>query len=161
MEEDILDNQRAEKIIEMVNAIKENVDQKVSKELELDKCVRIIKRLDSFATSSNCKKCEHHLTELEDYFLRLKDTLTILTKDVLKEHRKLINNIISHLEKEHKLISEGYYLGIYMSIGISLGFVFGLVTFDNIALGLPIGMCIGIGIGAGLDADAKKKGRII
>ncbi|WP_234028562.1 hypothetical protein [Lentibacillus sp. Marseille-P4043] len=70
---------------------------------------------------------------------------------------------MSNLQKKHKLVEEGYYLGIFMSLGLSLGVVFGLTVLDIGLLGLPIGvgMCIGLAIGSGMDADAKKRGKTI
>lgn len=77
------------------------------------------------------------------------------------KHNTKVNKFSTHLQKQHKLLPQGHYLGIYMSLGVSIGVVFGLTIFDNIALGIPIGIGMGIAIGTGLDADAKKKGQTL
>jgi hypothetical protein len=67
----------------------------------------------------------------------------VISAATFKQQRQLITYIISHLQKEHKLIAEGYYLAIFMSIGLSMGVAFGLTIFDNIGLGIPIGIVSG------------------
>ncbi|MCH1624459.1 hypothetical protein [Fredinandcohnia quinoae] len=143
----------------MIRTLRSNISINSSKRLDLDKCERMIDRLGSLSVS--CKKCQQYLLEVKDTIKQLESNADRIEKLEIKPYKKLMNDIISHLQKEHKLVTEGFYLSIYMSVGMSLGLVFGLTIFDNIALGLPIGMCIGIAIGASLDADAKKKGKII
>jgi hypothetical protein len=65
---------------------------------------------------------------------------------------------ISHLQKKHKLVTDGTNLSMYISLGLSVGVVFGLLLLDNLALGISFGFSIGIAIGIGLDESAKKKG---
>ncbi|WP_416150035.1 hypothetical protein ACM26V_03280 [Salipaludibacillus sp. HK11] len=150
---------RYEEIMEIINELKKNDDKKLSKKLNLYKCERLIKRLDSFATE--CKKCESYLIECEQHFFQLKNTMHQLETSHIKQHNLKINQIVTHLQKGHKLVEEGTHLSIYMSIGMSLGVVFGLTLFDNIGIGIAFGISIGVAIGAGLDADAKKKGLTI
>jgi hypothetical protein len=134
------------------------VSDPISKKLDLQKWERVADKLGSF---SSCVECQNHLLELTNYLIQLKATIDRKEEIDFKQHKKYINEIVSHLQKKHEMVQEGYYLGLYMSLGVSLGVVFGLTIFDNIGLGIPIGMCIGLAIGAGLDGDAKKKGKII
>ncbi|MEH6996559.1 hypothetical protein V7075_28285, partial [Neobacillus drentensis] len=105
--------------------------------------------------------CKEYLLELSRLVEELKNKHGHLEKRELTEHQQRVNNIISHLQKEHNLVTEGTYLAIYMSIGMSLGLVFGLLLLDNIAMGLPFGMIFGVAIGVTLDENAKKKGLTI
>lgn len=138
--------------------LRSTISKELSKKLDLNKCERVVEKLDSF--SASCEECQQHLVDLKNHFTQLEANDDEIDKDS-KHHKQVIKGIAAHLQKEHKLVPEGMYLTLYMSIGMSLGMVFGLTIFDNIALGLPIGMSIGIAIGAGLDADAKKKGNTI
>ncbi len=138
--------------------VKYVVKQLVTK-LQLNKCARIIEQLNTY--SHDCKECQQLILQLESHLHELKNHLNNQGEIDDKIHKQTINQMVSHLEKKHNLISEGYYISIFLSIGICLGMVFGLTIFDDIALGLPIGLGIGIAIGTGLDADAKKKGKTI
>ncbi|RYI26695.1 hypothetical protein EVU96_20240 [Bacillus infantis] len=151
-----MDNQRVDELNSFLEEIGQKADAKTAAKLELDKCKRIIQRLSSF--SSDCEKCDQLFLGLENHLIRLKSKAEHLTEGEIKHHKKLIGTISSHLQKQHKVVTQGYYLALYMSIGISIGTAIGLVVFDNLVLGLPLGMCIGIAIGTGLDEDAKKKG---
>ena len=154
-----MDSKRIDKLYNILEEIRNSVDDQVTKQLELDKCKRVIHRLGSF--SSDCEECLQHLINFEKHIIQINDKRDHLTESDFKQHKQTLGDIRSHLQKQHKLVTNGHYLSIYMSMGISLGVVFGLVIFDNIGLGIPIGMSICIAIGAGLDADAKKKGMII
>jgi hypothetical protein len=143
----------------MISRVRGAVSKKTMSKLDLDKCERIVERIGTF--SASCEGCHQHLLEVKNHFTELETNVDRIEETTFKRHRQLINHIISHLQKEHKLIAEGYYLAIFMSIGMSIGVAFGLTIFDNIGLGIPIGMCFGLAIGAGLDADAKKKGNTI
>lgn len=76
------------------------------------------------------------------------------------------NCILKYLEKQHKIVSKGYYQQLWMPIGMSvfgipMGLAFG-VALDNFAflgIGLPIGMAIGMAVGAGMDQKAAAEGR--
>jgi F0F1-type ATP synthase assembly protein I len=144
-------------ILEKIDGLNDEIDDKQAKTLELDLLKRITIRLHSF----DCTECANYLSEMCEYIDYLDENKNSLEKQKLKDYRKIIEEIKTHLQKEHGLIPEGYYLSIYMSIGMSIGLVFGLTVFDNLAMGLPIGMSIGLAIGAGIDADYKKKGKTI
>jgi hypothetical protein len=137
----------------------EKIGDKNSKQLNVDQLIRVVDRLETF--SGECQECEKYLSNFSNHIENLKNQYVNNMKLDFKDHQKKVNEIISHLQNQHKLISEGYYLTIYMSIGMSLGLVFGLLVGDNLALGLSFGLGIGIAIGASLDADAKKKGLTI
>lgn len=154
-----MENERVERLLKTIEEIRLSVDEKTTAKLELDKCIRIVKRLGSF--SSDCEECQKHLNEFDNQLTEILERKDEPTKDDFKEHYTMKEKITSHIQKQHKLIPDGYYMGIYMSLGISIGLLFGLLVFENIAIGLPFGMVIGMVIGMGLDKDAKKKGKTI
>lgn len=154
-----MNNDLSEKLMKDIEELKSSINGQAVKKLDLDLLTRIVKKLDSI--SPECEKCSLTLDELEKHIKQLKDRGALLNENDFKQNKSKLNDIVSHLQKQHKLVTEGYYLGIYMSLGMSIGLVFGLLIFKNIALGLPIGMCLGIAIGSGMDADAKKKGMVI
>lgn len=154
--EDKMEHKEFERTLERTKALNGKMDDKLVKSLELDLLERIIGRLHSF----DCAACTEFLSELNThiaYFEQHDDP----EKQQVKEYRKTIADIKAHLQKEHNLVLEGFYMSIFMSVGMSIGLTLGLTLFDNLALGLPIGMSIGLAVGVGLDADMKKKGRTI
>lgn len=154
-----METERVERLHKKIEEIRLTVDEKAALKLELDKCIRIVKRLGSF--SNDCEECQQHLNEFDNQLTEILERKGEITKDDFKEHYKTKEKITSHIQKQHKLIPEGYYMGVYMSLGISIGLLFGLLVFENIAIGLPFGMVIGMVIGMGLDKDAEKKGKTI
>lgn len=140
----------------IIKELRSSVDEATVKKLDLDKSERVVDRLGSF--SDGCKECQQQLLELKSHFAKLQEEIQATT---VKEHNKFINDISSHLQKQHKLVAEGTYLAIYLSIGMSIGMALGLTIFDNIGLGMSLGMSMGLALGIGLDADAKKKGKMI
>lgn len=143
----------------MVREMKDAVGGPTTKKLNLDKCERMIERLGSF--SDSCPECKQNLLDLQTHFTELQENIGPLQADTLKCHNQWINQIASHLQKQHKLVAEGTYLAIYMSLGLSMGMVFGLTIFDNIGLAMPMGLSIGLALGSAMDADARKKGKTI
>jgi F0F1-type ATP synthase assembly protein I len=150
---------RADKLKTMLEKLENTVDEGTSKKLELEKCHRIIQKLSSF--SADCEACEQYFADWESHILQIRDRADQLREEDVTQHKQKKDNISAHLQKEHKLVTSGYYLSIYMTMGMSLGVVFGLLIFDNIGLALPIGFGIGLAIGAGLDAEAEKKGMVL
>lgn len=135
--------------------LRERVSKDTAKCLNLKQLEKVGQRLVSF--SGDCRDCQAFLFGLGSI---VESFLAQEQKD-LQEYKSIMKQIVSHLEKEHGLISDGHYVGIYTSLGLSFGLIFGLAVFDNVALGLPLGLSVGVAIGAGLDADAKKKGKVL
>ncbi|MFC4403943.1 hypothetical protein [Gracilibacillus xinjiangensis] len=136
-----------------------NLLEEVSKStenLDINKIEKIITKLEQF--SDECMKCKKLLADIEN---QLKIMQIDATGDEVRDFQQTFSQAKSHLMKQHKCITSGYYLATYMALGTSLGVVFGLTLFDNIGLGIPIGIGIGLGIGSLMDEDAKKKGLVI
>ncbi len=138
--------------------IKANADVKSQKKFKLDLLERIGKRLVTY--SNECLVCENAIIELGKILDDLTEAATNSKPSPAKEYHLYLKKLISHFEKQHKLVSDDYHLGLLMSTGMAIGVACG-AAFNNMGLGLILGMCIGLAIGAGLDADAKKKGLVI
>ncbi|MFC4388936.1 hypothetical protein ACFOZ1_14125 [Gracilibacillus marinus] len=152
-----MDHTQYEQLVEKIDHLHSQLDKKQAQAVELDLLKRITIRLDSF----DCTVCTEAHSDIEEYVHYLEDHNDAIDKERLKDYRKRIEKIKTHLLKEHGLIEEGYYLSIYMSIGMSFGLIFGMIISDNLALGLPIGLAIGLAIGVAIDADYKKKGKTL
>lgn len=154
-----MSSERNDNLNSKLDELLETVDKRTATKLEIEKSKRLLKNSSSFLPE--CQECAQHFKDFEGHINDLHDKVRLLTEDDLINHQQKIRTMSSHLQKQHKLVTSGHYLGIYMSIGMSLGVVFGLLLFDNIALGIPFGLSIGLAIGAGLDEDAKKKGKTL
>lgn len=141
-----------------IDQLRNNVSPKEEKKLELDKVERIMKRLEQF--SPECETCAQDRTILEENLDRLLEKSEMNPED-FERLKKVKGEMISHLQKTHKLVPEGQNVGVYMAIGISIGTSLGLTVFDNIGIGLSLGLALGVAIGSGKDAEAKKKGLTI
>ena len=86
--------------------------------------------------------------------------IQIPNKENRKSYLKQIKSLVKHLQKEHKLVTEGQYMGIGLAIGVGIGAAVG-AALDNPSIGTAIGVAIGIAIGRYLDTKAKKEGKVI
>lgn len=117
------------------------------------------KRVVSF--SADCVECQAFQGEITK---RAKDlgTLVHASKEERKSYLKMINSILKHLQKRHKLIAEGENLGIWIGIGVAIGSGMSIVSgVDSVSIGAGIGIAIGSAIGSYLDAKAKKEDKVI
>lgn len=145
-------------IFKQIQELKSTLIEKDYKKFNLNSLLFIAQRVAKF--SSGCGQCmlfQGDITQL------VKDVVTLSQvddKDRRKSYFKSINRLIGHLQRQHKLVTEGYYIGICMAVGSGIGVALGS-AMDNIGLGIPIGVAIGVAIGAALDAKAKKEDRIL
>ncbi|MHA6252807.1 hypothetical protein [Oceanobacillus sp. CAU 1775] len=154
-----METNRFERLEQIIEEIRDATDEKTVAKLELDRYSRFVIRLEKF--SEDCHRCQELTDKMEKQLTSIHEKIDSLTKQDIKEHFKITEEISSHLQKEHKLIPKGYHMGVYMSLGISFGLLVGLIFFDNVAIGLPLGMVIGMAIGMGKDKEEMKKGNVI
>jgi len=144
-------------IVKEIGLHQDILSKKDAKKYKLGLLLKISARVDSF--SSHCGQCQifqqdiTQLTQVLSYIVQA-------SKEKRKGYFKKINNIIKHLQKQHKLVTEGYYIGIGIAIGVGIGTVLGMI-FENPAIGTGSGTAIGLAIGAYLDKKAKEEGRVI
>lgn len=154
-------NVNTQEIIEEIKKIKDKESQSNLKRYNFELTERIILRLGSI---SECSECKVFTNEFASIFEEIKNYSLI---SLNKRYMVLIKKVLVHLQKNHKLITQGYYTNTYMALGIGFGLPFGVVfsqllgQMAYIGIGLPIGIVIGLSIGSRLDAKAKKEGLII
>ena len=81
-------------------------------------------------------------------------------KETRKSYFKVIDNIVKHLQKEHKLVTEGHNMGRWIAICMVVSVAIG-AALDNPGVGTAIGAAIGIAIGSYMDKKAKEEGKVI
>ena len=140
-----------------INLHKDILGKKESKKYKLDLLLRVAKRVDGF--SSNCGECQMSQPDITQLTQDL-GYIVQMPKEKRKGYFKKINNVIKHLRKYHKLISEEENRGHWIAIGAATGVAIG-ASLDNVGVGIAIGIGIGIAIGSYLDAKAKKEGKVI
>jgi hypothetical protein len=150
-----------QEIIEEIKKIKDTMSQSDLKRYNFELAERIILRLDSL---SECNECRTFINEFVSIIGEIKNDSLI---NINKKYTLFIKRVLVHLQKNHKLITKGYYTNTYMALGIGIGLPFG-VAFSQllgqiayIGIGLPIGVGIGLSIGSKLDTKAKEEGLII
>ena len=137
---------------------KDSLNQKDVKKYKLDLLLRVAGRVDDL--SSMCGQCQLFRQEITTLTQELGNLVQLPSKEGRKSYLKMIDTIIKHLKKEHKLVTEGYYKNIGMAVGGGIGAVLGAVL-DNAGIGAPSGIAIGLAIGSYLDKKAQKEGRVI
>ena len=144
-------------IVEEINYHKDTLNKKDYKKYKLDLLQRIAKRVDSFSSlCGECQKFQQEITRLTEDLRNL----SLLSKENLKSYFKTIGNITKHLQKQHKLVTEGHYIGIWMAIGAGIGVAIG-AALGNPGIGPAIGIALGVAVGSYLDKKAKKEGKVI
>jgi len=145
-------------IAEQISQLKDTLDEKDHKKFKLDLLLCVAQRVSEF--SLECGPCQIAQQTISTLTQDISNIIQIADKGKRKAHIKAINTITGHLQKQHKLVTKGYYMGIGLTIGSGIGLSLGAVM-DNAGSGMPLGIGIGIAIGAALDAKAKREGRII
>ena len=141
----------------VINLHKDTFSKKDSKKYKLDLLLRLVRRVDDFsATCGECQMFQPEITKLAEGLYYVFN----ISKEESKSYFKTISHITKHLKKQHKLVSEGQYMGTWTGIGIAIGAALGAI-FDNPGAGTAIGVATGLAIGRYMDNKAKKEGKII
>ncbi len=144
-------------IVKKIGGYKDKFSKKDCKKCKLALLLRVTKKVAGF--SPDCGECQHFQEEIKKLTESLCD-LVDAPKEKRKGHLNVINTIIKHFQKRHKLISELQYTALGISMGLAFGSAIG-VAMGNVAIGIPIGMCLGLSVGSYMDAKAKKDGKVI
>jgi hypothetical protein len=145
-------------ISKQIDQLKLTLNEKDYKKYKLGMLLCLAERIAEF--SPECGQCQIFQQDISTLTQDVGNTIQLADKGKRKAHLKTINDITNHLRKQHKLVTEGYYMGIGIAIGTGLGVALG-AAMPNIGAGIPIGVGIGMAIGAALDAKAKKEGRVL
>jgi hypothetical protein len=147
-----------DKIAREISPHQDTLSKKENKKYKLDLLLRVARRVDDF--SSACGECQLSQPEITSLIQDLGNLLQMPDKERRKSHLKTINNIVKHLQKQHKLVTEGQHIGIGLAIGVGIGTALG-TALDNTGIGTAIGTTVGLAIGRAMDAKAKKEGKVI
>jgi len=148
-----------------LNSIKKQIDllkgtssEKDYKKYKLRLLLCIAERVARFYPE--CGQCQIFQQDISTLVQDIGNLTQLPDKDRKKSYFKTIDNITKHLQKQHKLVNEGYYIGIGMAIGSGIGVALG-AALEKVGGGIPIGVGTGLAIGTALDAKAKKDDRIL
>lgn len=145
-------------IAKQITQLQVTLSEKDYKKYKLGLLLCVAERVAEF--SPECGQCQIFQQDISTLTQDIGNIIQIADKDKKKAHLKTVNKMVGHLRKQHKLVTEGYYMGIGVAIGAGIGVALGVAS-DYIGTGIPIGVGIGMAIGAALDAKAKKEGRVI
>jgi len=147
-----------DKIAGYVNQAKNSIRDRKDKKYRLNLLLGVAERVDEFHPV--CGQCQLFQQEITSLAHNLGNLIQLQNKERIKAHLQSINSMVKHLQKQHKLVTEGHYTGIWLAIGTAIGAALGPLS-DEIVGSLPIGIGIGMAIGAALDAKTRKEDRVI
>jgi hypothetical protein len=145
-------------IAKRISEINNTLSQKDYKKYKLDLLLCAAQRVAEF--SPMCTECQMFQQDIMSLTRDMSNLVQTADKERRKAYFKALNKVIGHLQRQHKLVTEGYYMTLFMALGSGLGVAIG-AGIDSIGAGMAIGVGFGIFIGALLDAKAKKEGRIL
>ncbi len=141
-----------------IGSHKDTLSPKDYKKYKLDLLLRIARRVEEF--SYICGQCQLSQQEITGLAKELSLLIQIPNRENSKSYFKAINDIVKHLQKEHKLVKAGQNKGKWIGISLGISTALGIVL-DNVGGGVAIGVAIGIAIGSYMDKKAKEEGRVI
>jgi hypothetical protein len=143
--------------LESISSFRQSFSKKDAKKYQLDYIARVAKRVaDLSKECGECQKFQGNITKLSQDLGGLVQS----SKEEKKIFDKKIREITSHLQKKHKLVAEGTYVGFGIAVGPAIGVAIGS-GMGNVGAGIGIGVGLGVAIGSALEAKAKKDGKII
>lgn len=151
-------NEWLDGIKKQLNLLKDTLSERDYKKYKLRLLLCLAERVTQFF--DECGKCQIFQKDISALIQDVGNLVQLSDKQRQKSYFKSMDNITNHLQKQHKLVNEEYYMAIGIAIGAGFGVALG-VAFEQIGGGIPIGAGIGLAIGAALDAKAKKEGRIL
>ncbi len=145
-------------IIKQIETLKETLDGHTYRRYKINMLQCLSNRIEHF--SSECGQCQMFKQDITTLVQDVSNFAQIPNREGRKQYFRSMNSIVGHFQKQHKLVTEGYYIGIGMAIGTGIGVAIG-TAMGNIGSGIPIGVGIGVAIGTALEVKAKKEDRIL
>ena len=145
-------------IKKQISLYKDTLSEKDYKKCKLHLLLCLAERVAQF--SPECGQCQMFQQDIATLAQDVGNLIHLADKPGQKSYFRSMDKISNHLQKQHKLVNEGYYMGIGIAIGSGIGVALG-AALEQFGGGIPIGVGIGLAIGAALDAKAKKEGRIL
>ncbi|MFC1990246.1 hypothetical protein ACFLVW_06830 [Chloroflexota bacterium] len=119
---------RYKKIAREINPYRDTLSKRDYKKYKLYLLLRIAKRVDSF--NSLCGECQTFQPEITTFAQDVGNLIQMPDKEKRRRYLKAISNMSKHLQKQHKLVNEGQYMGIGTAFGAGFGTALGAVL-DN------------------------------
>ncbi|MFC1962222.1 hypothetical protein ACFLWN_04180 [Chloroflexota bacterium] len=149
-------------ITRMISTYQDALSEKEAKKLKLDLVLKIVGRVDQF--SDTCGECQLIQQEMKSLVGGLGNFTQFPGREARRQYHRSVGNFLKHLQKEHKLVRPGYYMGIWSGIGFGFGAAIG-VALEQLGLsagiGTVLGIMLGLVIGRYLDKKAKQEDRVI
>jgi hypothetical protein len=133
-----------------------------AKKYKLDLLLHAAEKVDEF--SPRCGECQALQPKIMEMVRELGIITQVPGRQALKKHTRAVNEVVAHLQKGHKVVSKGHYMGVGIGIGMVIGGALGgglgsMIDFP--AIGTIVGIALGIAIGIYLDKKAQREGRVI
>jgi hypothetical protein len=141
-----------------IHSYRSTLGKKEQKKYKLDLLERLSRRVAEF--SPQCGQCQIYQQEITAYLAELGNLVQMNDKTRRRYHTRKLDRMVKHLQSQHNLVPQGYYIGIWIGIGTAIGVAIG-AGMDSVGMGIPIGTAIGTAIGMFLDSRAKKEDRVI
>jgi len=146
------------RIAQNIGLYQDTLSKKDAKKYKLDLLLRVARRVDEF--SAYCGECQLFQPEIRQLSDELGNLVQVPGKEGQRRHSKAIDRMVKHLQKKHKMVTPGYYVGICMGIGAVLGTALG-TALEYSGAGSGIGIVLGLAVGSYLDRKAKREKRVI
>lgn len=146
------------RVVRELSPYKDRLTKKDYKRYKIDLLVRLAGRVDAF--SSYCGECQTFQGEITRLVQELILLIQMPNRQSRRSYIKAIGNMTRHFRKTHKLVPEGYYMGIGIAIGMAISTAIG-TALDNLGIATGIGFALGLAIGSYLDKKAKQEGKVI
>ena len=144
--------------VKEIGIFRDTLDKKDARKYKLDLLSRITGRVEEFY--GICGECQLFQQEITQLMQELSLLIQMPGKEGRKSYSKKVDTITKHLQKQHKLVTKGYYVGIWMAIGTGIGTALG-IALGNPGIGPALGVGIGLAVGSYLDRKAKNEGRVL
>ncbi len=146
------------RLVTEIRSLSDSLSKNVYKKYKLDMLLRIARRVDTL--SYTCDECQSNKEVITNLVQDMGNMIQLSDKETSKSYFKTIEDLTKHLQKQHKFVTKGYYVGLWSGIGVVIGAAAGAIM-DNSGIGTAIGTVIGLLIGLALDAKAKREDRVI
>jgi len=151
-------NEWLDNVKSQINLLKDTLSERDYRKYKLRLLLCLAERIAQFR--QECGQCQILQPDISALVQEVGNVIRLSNRERKKSYFKSIADITNHLQKQHKLVSEGYYAGIGIAIGSGIGVALGAVL-DQFGGGIPIGIVLGLVIGTVLDAKARREGRIV
>jgi len=146
------------RVVEEVEVCRTSLTEKEFKSYKLDFLLKIAGRVEEFY--GTCGQCQLFQQDITQFVKELSMLTQMPSTEGRKSYLKKIDAITGHLQKQHKLVKKGQYVGIWVAIGTAIGVAIG-IALDNPGIGPALGVGIGLAVGSYLDRKARQEGWVL